>query len=83
MSRFVIEFVVWYAGAGESINLVEPGVDGLPPVGPDLPGVEGLVEVLPHFEPADFPTVRAIVPENKKTIWGRGREEDIYEMFSN
>ena len=68
MSRFVIEFVVWYAGAGESINLVEPGVDGLPPVGPDLPRVEGLVEVLPDFKPLDFPAVSTVVSVWKSCV---------------
>ena len=68
MSRFVIEFVVWYAGAGESINFVEPGVDGLPPVGPDLPRVEGLVEVLPDFKPLDFPAVSTVVSVWKSCV---------------
>ena len=68
MSSFVIEFVFRHTGAGELPDLIVPRVDGLSPVGPSLPRVEGLVEILPHFEPADFPTVRAVVPENRKTI---------------
>ena len=57
MASFVIEFVFRHTGAGELPDLIVPRVDGLSPVGSCLPRVEGLVEVLPHFEPADFPTI--------------------------
>ena len=68
MSGFVIEFVFRHAGSRELGYLIEPGVDGLSPVGPNLPGVEGLVEVLPDFEPANSPTLGAVVSEDKKTV---------------
>ena len=68
MSSFVIEFVFCHAGSRELGYLIEPGVDGLSPVGPNLPGVEGLVEVLSDFEPANSPTLGAVVSEDKKTV---------------
>ena len=63
MSSLVVEFVFLDGGDGELLDLSVPRVDGLPPVGPHLPGVEGLVEVLANFEPTNPSTVRAIVSE--------------------
>ena len=43
VTRLVAELVAVHARNGESINFVEPGVDGFSPVWPNVAGVERLV----------------------------------------
>ena len=61
MPRLVVEPVAGHAGHRELVDLREPGVDRLPPVGADLAGVEGLVQVLAHLESLHAAALRAVV----------------------
>ena len=61
MPRLVVEPVGGHAGHRELVDLREPGVYRLPPVGADLAGVEGLVQVLAHLEPLHAAALRAVV----------------------
>ena len=66
--RLVVEPVARHAGHRELVDLREPGVYRLPPVGADLPGVEGLVQVLSHLEPLHAAALRAVVSVVKGSI---------------
>ena len=62
MTRLVAELVAAHAGHGEGVDLIEPGVDGFPPVGAHVARVEGLIKILAHFESLHGSAVCAVVP---------------------
>ena len=68
VTRLVAELVATHTRHGERVNFVEPGVNGFPPVGPNVASVEGLVKVLSNFESLHSSAVGTVMSESEKYV---------------
>ena len=59
----VAELVAAHTRLWEGVNFVEPGVNGFPPVRPNVASVEGLIKILSNFESLHSSAVSTVVPE--------------------
>ena len=68
VTRLVAELVAAHTRLGERAIFVEPGVNGFPPVGPNVASVEGLVKVLSNFESLHSSAVGTVMSESEKYV---------------